>query len=179
MSGSVDNGDGSGGGGFLVFIYCWSYWMCFTCGKCAVYTYTNGRAERPEQWKLIESINENMNNEGGSFTFRGLYLEWRVHTLRALVYVRVSASTSKCCCACLYVWMLENSTIVHQRSNVIYSRTTCIYCVRLCMCMCVLFGFLFIFFIFFWGFYTLFIFLPLNFFPIHIVAAIIFRKSEA
>lgn len=167
--------------------------MCITCGNCAIYTHGhrhrhthtyNSSAERPEQWKLIESINENMNNEGGSFTFWGLYLEWRVYTFMCwCVCVYLYSYVYSCvyfyfknvvCCACLCVWMLENSTIVHQRSNVIYSRTTCIYSV----CVYACFVWFSVYFLsFFSRFYSLCLFFLL-FFPIHIVPAIIFRKSE-
>lgn len=187
----MTSGKGGGGGGFLVFIYCWSYSMCFTCGNCHIHTYIHihSSAERPEQWKLIESINENMNNEGGSFTFWGLYLEWRAHThTNFFVYVfvctcvvcmyircRLSASISRCC-ACLWVYLCMYECLKIQQSYIsdltwfILARlafTVCMFCLHFCL------------FFFFW-FYFLFIFHSFlyKFFPIHIVFAIIFHKSE-
>lgn len=79
------------GGGYFVFIYCWSYSMYFTCGNSAIHKQQS--AERTEQWKLIESINENMNNEGGSFTFSGA-----IFGMESTLFVYVCVHV----CVCVY-----------------------------------------------------------------------------
>lgn len=60
-------------------------------------------AERTKQWKLIESINENMNNEGGSFTFSGAIFGVESILFCAYVYVRACVRA----CMCVYVCMVH------------------------------------------------------------------------